>query len=77
MPAESIIDTVVAQSLNTAFANEAAAAAGTRTRMWDNMSVAVAGAQLNYINAPSVLAGQGIRMLSGTPGEFGNQVTPK
>jgi len=71
----SVIDDVVAQALNTGLAKEAAAAADSRTRGWDNIAMAVATAQTNYISSPSVLAGQGIRMLAGTPGQFANAVT--
>lgn len=75
--ADSIIDATVQQALNTGFAKEAAGASDSRTRAWDNFALAASGAQLNYINAPSVMAAQGIRMLNGTPGAFANQVEPK
>ena len=65
--ADSVIDPVVSQALNTTFANEAAAAAGTRTRAWDNLGMAIAAAQVVNLGNPTVLAGQGIRMLNGTP----------
>lgn len=63
----SVIDDTVAQALNTGFAKEAAGASDSRTRGWDNIAMAVATAQTNYVSAPSVLAAQGIRMLNGTP----------
>ena len=70
----SVIDDTVAQALNTGFAKEAAGASDSRTRGWDNIAMAVATAQTNYVSAPSVLAAQGIRMLNGTPGNFANAV---
>ena len=65
--AESIIDTVVAQALNTGFAKEAAGAADSRTRAWDNFALAITAAEVVNLGNPTVLTGQGIRMLNGTP----------
>lgn len=73
----SVIDDVVAQSINTGLAKEAAGASDSRTRAWDNVALAIATSQIVYLGSPSVMTGQCIRMLNGTPGEFGNQVTPK
>lgn len=64
----TVLDDGVLQALNTGMAKEASAAADTRTRAWDNIAMAVATAQTNYVSAPSVMAAQGIRMLNGTPG---------
>jgi hypothetical protein len=72
--AESILDPTVVQSLNTGFAKEAAGAADSRTRAWDEIAKAVAVQQTVYIASPSVMTGQGIRMLNGTPGQFANAV---
>ena len=63
----SVLDDAVVQSLNTGFAKEAAGASDSRTRAWDNIAIAVATANVNYVSAPSVIAAQGIRMLNGTP----------
>lgn len=73
----SVIDDVVAQAINTGLGKEAAACSDSRTRAWDNLTMAIGAAQVVNIGNPTVLTGQGIRMLNGTPGEFGNQVTPK
>lgn len=73
----TVIDDVVSQALNTGLAKEAAGASDTRTRAWDNLGMAITTNQIGYLNNPTVLAGQGIRMLNGTPGEFGNQIAPK
>lgn len=70
----TVLDDGVLQALNTGMAKEAQAAADSRTRAWDNATIAVGIAQTNYVSAPSVLAGQGIRMLNGTPGQFANSV---
>lgn len=70
------VDEVVVQALNTGMAKEAAGASDSRTRGWDNLAMAIATAQTGYVNAPSVMAGQGIRMLNGTPGNFANAVPP-
>lgn len=72
----SVIDETVSQALNVGFAKEAAGASDSRTRGWDNIAMAVATAQTNYVSAPSVLAAQGIRMLNGTPGNFAQSVPP-
>lgn len=72
----SIVDDVVAQAINSGMGKEAAAAADSRTRAWDNLSLAISAAQVVNLGNPTVLTGQGIRMLNGTPGEFGNQVKP-
>lgn len=63
----SIIDDVVAQSINTGLAKEAAGASDSRTRAWDNLGMAIAAAQTVNVGSPTVLAAQGIRMLNGTP----------
>lgn len=63
----TVIDDVVAQAMNTKMAEEAMAASNSRTRAWDNITMAVGTAQTNYVSAPSVIAAQGIRMLNGTP----------
>lgn len=63
----TVIDDVVAQALNTGLAKEAAGASDSRTRAWDNITMAVGTAQTNYVSAPSVIAAQGMRMLNGTP----------
>lgn len=63
----SVIDDVVAQALNSGMAKEAAGASDSRTRAWDNLAIGVASSQLVALQSPTVLAGQGIRMLNGTP----------
>lgn len=74
---DSVIDPVVAQALNTGFAKEAAAASDSRTRGWDELAKAVSVAQVVNLGNPTVLTGQGIRMLNGTPGDFANSVPGK
>lgn len=64
---ESVVDPVVAQALNTGFAKEAAGASDSRTRGWDNVAMAIATTQVVNLGNPTVLTGQGIRMLNGTP----------
>ena len=63
----SVIDDVVAQAVNSGIAREAVAGGETRTRAWDNLSMAIAAAQVVNLGNPTVLTGQGIRMLNGTP----------
>lgn len=70
----SVLDDGVLQALNTGMAKEAAAASDSRTRAWDNVTLAVGTAQTNYVSAPSIIAAQGMRMLNGTPGQFANAV---
>jgi len=71
----SVIDDVVTQALNTGFAKEAAGASDSRTRAWDNLAMAIGTAQVVNVGSPTVMTGQGIRMLSGTPGQFANAVS--
>ena len=71
----TVLDDGVLQALNTVMAKEASAAGDTRTRAWDNLSMAIATAQSNFVSAPSVLAAQGIRMLNGTPGSVPHPTT--
>lgn len=61
--AESIIDPAVREQL----ANEAAAIVNSRTRAWDALAQGVMTSQINFLNVPTVLVGQGARMLNGTP----------
>lgn len=70
----TVIDETVVQALNTGFAKEAAGSSDSRTRAWDEIAKAVAVQQTVYISSPSVMTGQGIRMLNGTPGQFANAV---
>ena len=63
----SCIDEAVCQALNTGFAKEAAGASDSRTRSWDELAKAIAVAQVVNLGNPTVLTGQGIRMLNGTP----------
>jgi hypothetical protein len=63
----SVVDDVVAQAINSGLGKEAAAASDVRTRAWDNLSMAITAAQVVNLGNPTVLAGQGIRMLNGTP----------
>lgn len=72
----SVLDDVVSQALNSGMAKEAVAASDSRTRAWDNLSMAIAAAQTVNIGSPTVMTGQGIRMLAGTPGDFANSVKP-
>jgi hypothetical protein len=68
MPETSILDPSVQAALVGGAAKEALAASDSRSRAWDNISEAIAVSQVVYVNSPSVMAGQGIRMLNGTPG---------
>lgn len=63
----SVIDDTVIQALNTGMAKEAAGASDSRTRAWDNAALAIGVAQVVNLGNPTVLTGQGIRMLNGTP----------
>ena len=63
----SVVDDVVAQAINSGIGKEAAGAADSRTRAWDNLAIAISAAQVVNLGNPTVLTGQGIRMLNGTP----------
>ena len=70
MASESMLDQGVREELVAG----AAGAANSRNRGWDELSKVVLSSQVNYLNSPTVLTAQGIRMLNGTPGEFANSV---
>lgn len=72
----SVIDDVVAQALNSGMAKEAMGAADSRTRAWDELAKAITIQQTVNLGSPTVMTGQGIRMLNGTPGAFANQIAP-
>jgi hypothetical protein len=62
----SILDDTTQQALVT----EANAITASRTRGWDELSKTVLTSQVNFLNSPTVLVGQGQRFLDGTPGNF-------
>jgi hypothetical protein len=63
----SIVDEHVQSVIQGGVGKEAAAASDSRTRAWDNLSLAISAAQVVSLGNPTVLTGQGIRMLNGTP----------
>lgn len=63
----SAIDDGVLSAINAGIMKEAAGAADSRTRGWDELSKGIAAAQIVNLGNPTVLTGQGIRMLNGTP----------
>lgn len=63
MPAESVLDGAVQQAL----VSEAAQSVQSMTRGWNAIDQGIVTSQINFLNVPTVLAGQGIRMLNGTP----------
>lgn len=63
MAAESVLDATTQQGL----VNEANAITASRTRAWDAIEQAIVTSQVNFLNVPTVLVGQGARMLNGTP----------
>lgn len=63
MSAATVLDSSTLQTM----VNEANAIAASRTRAWDTLAQAVITSQVNFLNVPTVLVGQGARMLQGTP----------
>jgi hypothetical protein len=63
----SVIDETVAAVIHAGLAKEASGASDSRTRSWDELSKAILATQVVNLGSPTVLAGQGIRMLNGTP----------
>lgn len=57
----------VQESIMQSMAAEASGAGGTRLRRWDQLAADTASMWAGYLTTPTVLAGQGIRMLNGTP----------
>jgi hypothetical protein len=58
---------VLDESTQQAMVNEANAITASRTRAWDAIEQAIVTSQVNFLNVPTVLVGQGARMLNGTP----------
>ncbi len=65
--AESSVDPVVASALNTESAKQVQSASDSRVRAWDQLAIGIAASSQVYLTSPSVFAGQGVRMLNGTP----------
>lgn len=63
----SVVDDAVVSALNTESAKQVQAASDSRVRAWDQLALGIAASANVYLNTPSVLAGQGVRMLNGTP----------
>lgn len=63
MAAESVLD----PTTQAASVVEANAITASRTRAWDAIDQAIVTSQVNFLNVPTVLVGQGARMLNGTP----------
>jgi len=60
---QSILDGSTLQSL----VGEANGIVASRTRGWDEIAKTITTSQVNFLNVPTVLVGQGARMLNGTP----------
>lgn len=65
--ATTLVDEGVQSSIITGLSQEAVAASSSRTRRWDQLSQDSASMWAVYLTSPTVMAGQGIRMLNGTP----------
>ncbi len=62
---ESILDGSTLQ----AAVNEANAITASRTRGWDEIAKTITTSQVNFLNSPTPLVGEGVRFLNGTPTE--------
>jgi hypothetical protein len=72
--ADTLVDVGVQSTIITGLSQETAAASSSRTRRWDQLSEDSASMWAVALTSPTVFAAQGVRMLNGTPGNFGNEV---
>lgn len=63
----SVVDDAVVAALHSETAKQVQAASDSRVRAWDQLALGIAASANVYLNSPSVFAGQGVRMLNGTP----------
>lgn len=63
----SVVDDAVVSALNAESAKQVQAASDSRVRAWDQLAIGIAASSQVYLTSPSVFAGQGVRMLNGTP----------
>jgi hypothetical protein len=71
---ESSVDPAVQSTIMTGASNEANAASNARTRRFDQLSEDSASLWTVAMTSPTIYGAQSIRMLNGTPGNFGNEV---
>lgn len=64
---ETSVDPVLQSTIVSGMSGEAAGASASRVRGWDLTVMSVASMWQIYFTSPSVMTGQGIRMLNGTP----------
>lgn len=60
-------DSALDPAVNNALIGEAAQSVASMTRGWNAIDQVVVTSQVNFLNSPTVLVGQGARMLNGTP----------
>jgi hypothetical protein len=58
----------------TGLSNESVGASSSRLRRFDQLAVDSASLWTVAMTSPTIYAAQSIRMLNGTPGNFGNEV---
>lgn len=71
---ESSVDPSIQSSIMTGLSQEATAASSARTRRFDQLSEDSASLWAIAMTSPTIYGAQSIRMLNGTPGNFGNEV---
>lgn len=74
---ESSVDPSVQSTIMTGLSQEATAASASRTRRFDQLAEDTASLWAVAMTSPTIYAAQSIRMLNGTPGNFGNEVPAK
>ncbi len=71
---ESSVDPAVQSTVMTGLSSEAVGASQSRLRRFDQLAEDSASLWAIAMTSPTIYAAQSIRMLNGTPGNFGNEV---
>lgn len=74
MPAATSVDADVQSSIMTGLSQETIGASTSRVRRWDQLAADSGALWTVAMTSPTIFAAQSIRMLNGTPGQFGNAV---
>lgn len=70
----TMVDEGVQSTIMTGAAQEAQGASTSRVRRWDQLAADSGALWTVAMTSPTIFAAQSIRMLNGTPGQFGNAV---
>lgn len=74
---ESSVDPAVHSTIMTGMSGEASGASARRSARFDQLAADSGALWTVAMTSPTIYAAQSIRMLNGTPGNFGNEVPAK